>query len=245
MSRILVLGMACVNDAYIEKSFVPTGTTSSPLRDRLRIDALARHLQCEIITFNDNQTQQDCDPHMHYNGVFSHRGIKGLFNAMQQKYSHVTFHNIYLDYFRFPGAYMLSAYKNIASMLIEMVFCEMLVLGSHIIIPRFDGLDECLMTIADHSIFSRHDYRPYYLEYQRIESHNYPLYVVTEKLWQETPGAILSIDQNPQVCAQQSLLTQQSQFIHSDQVMSLHDIPFLKLTVVESKQRSSQSWKSI
>jgi hypothetical protein len=189
---ILVLGMAHVSDAYIQSSHVRSDTTSAPHRDKVRLDALEEYLELKFDTISMNkwQTKEDCLPHKHYQGAFSSRTASSLIEEFGDD---LKFDRIYLDYFRFPQGYIEKVYTSFVhgGMLTKLITEGLLSESCEIIIPNYEELKTQLKENFQQKVIQStrrnkiNNDDHVYLRYEPCQPSSYPLYAVTDYLWEK------------------------------------------------------------
>jgi hypothetical protein len=182
---ILALGMAHVNDAFVQATMKTDGVTSAPCRDRARLDALQVYFPNRtIVSMNMAQTPEECAPFFHYEGSFGARGAKGLVRAYPHYFDPLqrppdTRVSIYCDYVRFPSEYMSQAYGPLLrEMLPALVQMRVFDTDAELIVPAFDvhilELHKQPVQLRDQPVHGLH----WYIESLAVEE--YSLYVVTD-----------------------------------------------------------------
>jgi hypothetical protein len=161
---ILVLGMAFVSPSYVKASLAQSNqATCAPARDALRLEQWEAHFpNTRIISMNMAQTSQECLPHTHIQGSYGRRSVKGIQNVIGS----AKFDAVYLDYFRFPGPYLMQAYGEIKDMLVAMQRRDMFAVGACVFLPNHVDLLNTFQTIPH--------------EVEVIDASQHELYVATE-----------------------------------------------------------------
>lgn len=132
-SRVLCLGMCYTSAQLVAKLTVSEGTTNAPIRDRERILQLEAQFGCRVWSMNDGQKDGEGESGRHCNGTFGRRAL----SSMRSHFKETTFTHVFLDYIRFPGAYMFKAYGPfLKELLPAMVDCGMIRLGARVVVPN-------------------------------------------------------------------------------------------------------------
>lgn len=231
---VLILGMAFVSAEYESMSVARLDTTISALRDRARLLQLQlEQPQMKIITCNNNQSAKECEPQRHLKGGFDQRLAKEL----QESFSSIIFfHHIYLDYFRFPGAYMNEAYGPfVRSMLPKLIELGLMSFeqGTQLIMPNLPTLLQQLQqkqyvrlipsTATSLDASMKTTTQQCFLHFTSLTAADYPLYAATDRV--ETQPDTLG------------------GFKNNEQITQLHSVsPFVSIRITESKSESDKSY---
>ena len=243
----LVLGMANVSDSYCINSRVFPNTTSGPIRDRLRLKELEKTHHLDIITFNNHQSKQDCGEHKHYQGSFGSRCVSSLREEFSRCNALFHFDRIYLEYFRFPTAY-LEAYTQVPSMLAAMVCDGMFDSTTHAIMPNYAGLRDQMLEKFQRSSknqlkLSRVESMNVYFKYKEITDNKYPLWQATDNIYATTVGAVNSTSASPRYQSS-DVSSSLGGFSHKHEMVQLQfgRTPFICISLTTSHEESQQSF---
>jgi len=188
--EVLVLGMAFVTAEYaaIAERTAAVGTTSAPARDRARLLQLqASCPQMHLITLNMAQKEEDCMPGQHVEASFDQRVVKQLLDKFGTRF---VLHRIFLDYFRFPSDYMLTAYGPF--MLPKLIELGLFTDGTEMVVPNLPALLQLLVgkkfqrqVAADDGSMAL---KACFLRFDPLAATDYPLYAATDSISTDNLG---------------------------------------------------------
>jgi hypothetical protein len=172
----LVLGMAFINAETARNVKSRSNTSVAPLRDRKRLLQL-QAMGHDIITANDSVSSEQCAPQPHLQCSYSHRSVADL-KALCASDSKLPLRAIYLDYFRFPGAYLTQAFSPfLQDMLPRLIKEDFIGPRTELIMLNAAELIQCVSET---------------FEGTPIAAAAYPLYLATERTAAEDLGAYTS-----------------------------------------------------
>ena len=197
--QVLVLGMAFVTEDYaaIAQRAAAVGTTSAPARDRARLlQLLQTHPQMHLTTLNMAQTEDDCMPGQHVEASFDQRVAKQLVAKFGSSF---VFDRIFLDYFRFPSDYMLTAYGPfLRSMLPKLIELGLFGDRTEMVMPNLPGLVQPLVGIkfkrptAAADATEENNTGVCFLRFDLLAAADYPLYAATDTISEDALGGYSS-----------------------------------------------------
>ena len=170
--RVLVLGMAFVTEVFARLAAQHARqSTSNPYhRDRARLLALSERY--DVLTMNADAEERHCEPGQHCQAYWSRRGALSM---VQRFPSFARLDMVLLDYFRFPGEYMRTAYGCVFRDVLPTLRAEGMVTDATIIVvPHLDPI--FLRPLGT----SR--------RVEPISAQNNPLFVATEQVEQKDLG---------------------------------------------------------
>ena len=179
-SKTLVLGMAFVLTAVAAEAEAKSkrGTTAAPARDRKRL-LLLEKMGHDVISCNVGQSENEAEPGKHVSCSFGRRGAISVAASLPVDCKRCDF--VFLDYYRFPTAYMHGTYTA--------VLREML--------PKLKQLgviDEKTAIVVPH-LPSLLDHVPPVRNKKGITANDYDLYKATDLAIMEAPH-LFNTDRN-------------------------------------------------
>ena len=141
LSHVLCVGMCYTASKHVALLKTARDTTCAPIRDRERIVELEKTYGCIVFTVNDGQTVDEAEEGRHCQVTFSNRAVKEMIRCFECR----LFTHVFLDYIRFPGAYMLKAYGPFSTATLPgLIHNGALRPGGMIVVPNADCLQSCL-----------------------------------------------------------------------------------------------------
>lgn len=187
---VLVLGMAFVTAAYAESAVAhaAAGTTDSHARDRARL-LLLRDALAPLHVVSCSDLEQHVEPAHHVAARYGTRASTSIRDFLAQHALSPRLDRIYLDYFRFPSAYMLVAYTDfLVHMLPRLLEVGALSLDSHLVVPNLPALlrhtpIRARLLDAGHPPLPMHGQPlPVHLTIALLPAADYPLYALTDQI---------------------------------------------------------------
>jgi hypothetical protein len=206
--------MVNVSPEYVELARIGHDVTSAPVRDHMRLKELKkRHPDWRIVSFNDTHSEKECHPNLHYQGSWSRRCAKGVLDLLPPAHRARGYQYIFVDYFRFPGAYSEAYVLFFTGALPSLIQQGAVTDSTAIIAPN----SECIRASVTRSgAISGLGAQRWYLSYHPISAAENELFTVTD---------------SPSVQQSQSL----GQYDNNKQVVHLGRPPFLRITLVSQR----------
>lgn len=200
-------GAAYVNENYFLVGKADKDTTIAAKRDRARCQELekwllSKHPTARLVTFNEQQTADDCSPNMHIGCAWGPRCTKGLLQAYPEHQFVGNCGFIFVDYFRSMGSYRTQMYFALFSALKSLLKAGIISVRTRIIVPMYSNFQSDFDRLCQVVASAQGQ-----LVLNKLMSSENPLYTTTDDLVKRlTPaevaeifGAYTNVNQLPQL----------------------------------------------